>query len=138
MGYRLVGKDCDVTIASGGAWDGSHTIGTATNIKLLAKSVRCQDLGDTLTIAAIGDTQKYYRPGQTSYRVELDLYIDSTGIVSLAKGDVAQLVLDPLATTSTSGVYTYTGVVDQTDLDVSGQDQTQRIVILGPAEGTTS
>jgi hypothetical protein len=138
MGYRVIGKDADVTIASGGAWDGSHTIGTATNIKLLAKSVRCQDIGDTLTIAAIGDTQKFHRPGQTSYRVEVDLYIDSTGIIGLSKGDVARLVLDPLATTTTTGVYTYDGVVDETTLEVSGQDQVQRIVILGPAEGTTT
>jgi len=138
MAYRLIGRDCDVTLASGGAWDGSHTIGTVTNVRLLAKSVRCQDIGDTLTIAAIGDSYKYHRPGQGSWRVETDLYIDSSGIIPLAMGDVAQIVLDPLATTSTTGSYAFTGVVDETTVEVSGQDQVQRIVILGPVEGVTS
>lgn len=135
MSYRLVAKDAEVQVASGGQWTGTNTVGTATTVTTLARSVRCEDIGDVLTIEPIGGGYRYHRPGKQYWRVEAEFYINSTGILPLSKGDVAALTLDPLATTSTSGSYTYTGIVERTSLEVSGNDNLQRVTIVGPAEG---
>ena len=139
MAYRLVGQDCDVTIADGGAWDGDNTLGTATNVKARAKSVRVSDTVSVHEMAGLGDTTRKIRPQRSSYRAEATLQILNTGILAgLSVGNVASLVLDPLATTTTTGVYSYPGLVMENSLDIVDGEQIQRIVIEGPSEGVVS
>lgn len=139
MAYRLVGQDCDVDIADGGAWDGDNTLAAATNVKARAKSVRIAETVSVHEMAGLGDNTRKIRPQRSSYRAEATLQVLSTGILSgLAVGNVAALTLDPLATTTTTGVYTYPGIVMENSLDIVDGEQIQRLVIEGPSEGVVS
>jgi len=137
MAYRLVGQDCDVTLADGGAWDGDNTLAAASSVQARAKSVR---VADTISVhevgTGLGDTTRAVRPQRTSYRAEVSLQVLSSGITSgLSVGNVASLALDPLATTTTTGVYTYTGIVTERSLEVQDGETIERIVIEGPCDG---
>ena len=140
MAYRLVGQDCDVTLADGGAWDGDNTIGAATSYKARAKSVRVEDSISVHEMGtALGDTTRKIRPQRSQIRAEIDLQVLNTGILTgFSVGNVASLVLDPLLTTTTTGVYTYTGLVMSNSLDVPDGEQVQRLVIEGPVDGVVS
>lgn len=132
MAYRTVGQDCSVTLNIGGAWDGTPNWEGANSVKSLARSVRLQDTVSVHEMAGLGDMTRKIRPQRASYRCELELYVDSGGVIAIDEGEFASVVVNEVSGLGTN--HTYTGIVTEVSLDVPDAPQIQRIVIEGNAE----
>jgi hypothetical protein len=133
MAYRTVGQDCSCTLNIGGAWDGTVNLEGANSVKGIARSIR---LDDSISVhevgTALGDTTRKIRPQRASYRCEIEMYVESTGIIAIDEGEYAQVVFNELSGLGSN--HTYNGLVISTSLDVPDGPQVQRIVIEGNAE----
>lgn len=135
MAYRLVSFDSAVTVANHGPWATAGTTATTNTVTLRATSVRVENVGDPLQLSAIGDRYKYVRPGPSSWRANVEMMIPSDGPLDVEEGDVVTVYLQPLASTTTTGTYAYTGVVDSMQVSVDTPNVRQTISLTGPVEG---
>jgi hypothetical protein len=107
----LIGENCTVTIAFGGAQDGSPSTFTADTYTCLARTARVSTTTATVDVSALCDTVSKAQTTKSSGTLELELLVDSVvgPICSLKEGYYIQVVLTLGGLTT--AIKTYVGVV---------------------------
>ena len=135
----IIGENCTVTIAFGGAQDGSPATFTADTYTCIARSARATTSVATVDVSALCDTVSKVQATKSSGTLELELLVDSVvgPICSLKEGYYVQVVLT--LNGLTSAIKTYIGVVTGWGVNVAnGEAVTETMTITLGANGVAT
>lgn len=135
----LIGENCTVTIAFGGAQDGTPGTFTADTYTCIARSASVSTTVGTVDVSALCDANTKAQATKSSGTLELELLVDSVvgPICSSKEGYYVQVVLTLGGLTSS--IKTYIGVVTGWGVNVSNSEAvTETMTVSLGANGVTT
>lgn len=136
---RVIGSDLSCNIYDGGAVDGGTDFNPLAPIAIdvLAREVRISEEVGEIDCSALGDATKRLRPDQTEWTIELDLVVETTGLISIALGNY--VFVEHKAHSGFATNAEYTGYLKSLEVvSRMGETCTQRITLRGPADMTVA
>lgn len=134
---RVIGRDANCDIYDGGACDGTPTYGSAIAVDLIAREIRVAlEIGEIDT-SALGDTTKRFRPDQGEWTIELDLVVETSGLIDISLGNYVKV--EYKAYSGFSIAATYEGFLKGLEVTSRmGDVCIQRMTLRGPADMTVA
>lgn len=139
MGYYMVDYDAEITIEFGGIQDGTpNWPANATSIKGIARSVTIEESANEIEMSAIADLVATYRYGKSSFRIEIEQMIASTGYFYRAQDGTGLLRhyvrVSVKPNSSLANFHQYIGLINSWTAEIRGNEvQIERCRIIGVA-----
>jgi len=135
--FRVIGRDLSCDIYDGGAVDGAPSYGSAIAVDTLAREVRLAVEVGEIDVSALGDATKRFRPDQSEWTIEMDLVVESIGLINIDIGDYVKVEYKAYSGFATAS--TYEGFMK--NLEIVSREGTaciQRMTLRGPADQTVA